>query len=417
VKLLFTKPFYGNLILSLDLVDATDWCKTAATDGLKFYYNRDFIDKLTKPELLFLCAHEVLHCVYDHLGGRRGKDPQLWNMATDYYINYALTREKVGSMPKMGLYREDFTDDMTSGEIYDHLVENSAEIEMTLDEHLELGDGDGGGEGSGDGDGDGEGSPGGSGGKTVKVRVMGQNGPPVITEENLKKIRNQIKANVIRAAGQAGADNVPKNIRRMIQTLVTPKMDWRALLDSHIRSSVRDDYTYQRLSRRSWNGGYLFPAQDYKETIDIAVAVDVSGSMTDEMLRDMLSEVKGIMLTFGDFKLTLFTFDTSVYEKRVFTGANIDEIDSYPGTGGGGTSFRVCWDFMKTEGIQPERFVMFTDGYPWPSNDWGDPNYCDTMFVIYGNPGQNIVAPFGVTAYYEPRKGGATSFLPAAKAA
>ena len=40
---------------------------------------------------------------------------------------------------------------------------------------------------------------------------------------------------------------------------------------------------------------------------------------------------------------------------------------------------------------------MFTDGYP--CGDWGDPDYCDTVFIIHDNP--NTEAPFGVTAHYE----------------
>ncbi len=68
--------------------------------------------------------------------------------------------------------------------------------------------------------------------------------------------------------------------------------------------------------------------------------------------------------------------------------------------GGGGTSFEVCFAFMKDQGLEPNRFIMFTDGLP--NGTWGDPNYCDTLFVIHGST--SIVAPFGVTAYYDEPK-------------
>ena len=42
---------------------------------------------------------------------------------------------------------------------------------------------------------------------------------------------------------------------------------------------------------------------------------------------------------------------------------------------------------------------MFTDGYPWGS--WGNPDYCDTCFVIHSNHDKNLEAPFGVTVHYE----------------
>ena len=78
---------------------------------------------------------------------------------------------------------------------------------------------------------------------------------------------------------------------------------------------------------------------------------------------------------------------------------NIDEFENYAITGGGGTDFDANWKFMKENEIQPERFIMFTDGYPWDS--WGDEDYCETIFVIHGHHDKNLQAPFGVTAHYE----------------
>ena len=67
VSLLFNQPFFGNLATRMELVDATKWCKTAATDGRKLYYNREFIKSLTPDELLFLIGHEVLHLSLIHI--------------------------------------------------------------------------------------------------------------------------------------------------------------------------------------------------------------------------------------------------------------------------------------------------------------------------------------------------------------
>ena len=58
-----------------------------ATDGRNFYYNTRFIDMLKPKEVEFLFGHEVLHCVYDHMGRRGDRDPQLWNVADDYCAN------------------------------------------------------------------------------------------------------------------------------------------------------------------------------------------------------------------------------------------------------------------------------------------------------------------------------------------
>jgi len=114
----------------------------------------------------------------------------------------------------------------------------------------------------------------------------------------------------------------------------------------------------------------------------------------------MLSEVRGIMEQFQDFRVKVWCFDTQVYNYQEFTPQNIDEFEDYAITGGGGTDFDANWTFMKENDIHPERFIMFTDGYPW--NSWGDPDYCDTVFIIHGS--DDIKPPFGNYAYYDEAK-------------
>ena len=144
----------------------------------------------------------------------------------------------------------------------------------------------------------------------------------------------------------------------------------------------------------------ILPAMNYADQIDVVVELDASGSISDDMLKDMLSEVKGVMTQFGDFTLTVATFDTSVYNMQVFTPQNIDEIHEYEIEGGGGTEFNCIWEHLKDNDIEPKKLIVFTDGYPWGS--WGDPDYCDTIFVIHSYPNKDFEAPFGLTAHYEP---------------
>ena len=136
VRLLLKHPFFGNLATRLKLKNADDWCPTAATDGLHLFYNREFISPLTSDELDFLIAHEVMHCVYDHMERREGRQPQIWNMATDYVINGQLVREGLGKMPKEGLHDPKYYD-KNSDEIYTDLKKNQVEIKLTLDMHLD----------------------------------------------------------------------------------------------------------------------------------------------------------------------------------------------------------------------------------------------------------------------------------------
>lgn len=402
VKMIQDHAFFGTLAVRMDLIDASEWCRTLATDGRKIYYNREFVKSLSVDEILFGLAHEVLHAAYDHLGRSAGLDRQLANMAQDYIVNYTLVKNNIGRMIKGGLYSEDFTDEMTSEQVYTILKERQVEIQMTLDDHLELG------EGSGDDNEDGNGN---GSGQTITVTVDGdENGPPVLTEEELEEIREDVKTAVMNAAQAAGAGRVPAGIARLIKDLTEPKMDWREYLETYIKSAIKDDYTFTRLSRRSWSTNVILPGMDELEKIDIAVCIDTSGSMTEEMLRDFLSEVKGIMTQFEDFKLRLWTFDTKVYDYKVFTPENVDEIIEYPMSGGGGTDFEVNWSFMADpevfgfdeESFEPSKLVFFTDGYP--CGGWGDENFCDTMFIIHSD--DNVEAPFGTTVHYDKETNG-----------
>ena len=155
-----------------------------------------------------------------------------------------------------------------------------------------------------------------------------------------------------------------------------------------------------RRSRKSYFGDVVLPGMTPENTIDISLALDMSGSISSSMIKEMLSEVKGIMEQFQDFKIKLWCFDTSVYAYKEFSQDNISEFLEYEPQGGGGTDFDVNWKFMKDNDIQPEKFIMFTDGYPW--NSWGDADYCDTVFIIHGS--KDITPPFGNYAYYEQGK-------------
>jgi predicted metal-dependent peptidase len=133
------------------------------------------------------------------------------------------------------------------------------------------------------------------------------------------------------------------------------------------------------------------------EELEVDICIDTSGSVSESMIRDFLGEVQGIMEQYTNFKVSVWTFDTRVYNRQEFTPQNLDELVEYDVQGGGGTDFMVNWEFMKREEIEPHRFIMMTDGYPCGS--WGDENYCETVFLIHGS--KDIVAPFGTTVYYE----------------
>jgi predicted metal-dependent peptidase len=386
VGLLLRASFFGNLATRLKLVNADEWCPTAATDGRNFYYNSRFVDMLKPKEVEFLFGHEVLHCVYDHFGRRGDRDPMLFNIANDYCVNGDLKKHRVGefitSVPC--LYDHKY-EGMSSEEIYDILYENAEKIDIgslidkMLDEHL---DGEGNGEG-GDKDGDG------------KEKGKGR---PQLSAEERQKIKDEIKEAVLAAASASdGAGNLPAGVKRIIEDMTAPKMNWRELLRMQLESTIKSDYTWMRNSRRGWHMDAVMPGMKLDPMIDIAISIDASGSMSDRMLKDFLAEVAGIMEQFPNYRIHVVSFDTKVYNPQQFDSENLDDITGYEIMGGGGTDFDCVFQYFKENEIEPKRHIMFTDGYP--NGSWGDEQYCDTVFIMHGTT--SIVPPFGQYAYYE----------------
>ena len=384
IGLLLRHPFFGNLATRMKLIDASDWCATLATDGRNFYYNNDFVNKLKPKEAEFGFAHEVLHNVFDHMGRRDHRDPQLSNIAADYAVNQILKDERIGEVPGwIKIFQDNKYRGMSYEQIYDDLYEKAEKIDIgslgeLLDEHLD-----------GEGEGDGESEDGDKEGKGK--------GRPKLTAEEKKAIKDEIKEAMVAAAQAAGAGRVPGAVARMIQTFTEPKMDWRQMLRMNIQSILKSNFSFSRPNRKSQHCGAILPGMMNEETIDVSVAIDMSGSISDAMARDFIGEVKGIMDEYKDFKLDLWCFDTDIYGYKQFTGDTADELMEYECKGGGGTDFDANWTFMKDNDINPKRFIMFTDGYPCGS--WGDEDYCETLFIIHGN--ESIISPFGQTAYYK----------------
>jgi predicted metal-dependent peptidase len=387
VGLLLRASFFGNLATRLKLVNADEWCPTAATDGRNFYYNSRFVDMLKPKEIEFLFGHEVLHCVYDHFGRRGDRDPQLFNIANDFCVNGDLKKHRVGEFITTVpcLYDAKY-EGMSSEEIYDILYENAEKIDIgslidkMLDEHL---DGEGQ-DGSGEGDGDEKSGKG--------------SGRPKLSAEERQKIRDEIKEAVLAAAAASdGAGNLPAGVKRIIEDMTAPKMNWRELLRMQLESTIKSDYTWLRNSRRGWHMDAVMPGMKLDPMIDIAVSIDASGSMGERMLKDFLSEVGGIMEQFPAYRIHVLSFDTRVYNPQQFDSENLDDITGYEIMGGGGTDFDCVFEYFKENEIEPKRHIMFTDGYP--NGSWGDEQYCDTVFIMHGTT--SIVPPFGQYAYYE----------------
>ena len=120
--LILEKPFLGALVLRLPMVAANpDWCPTSATDARSIYYNRQYIDRLSRSQVQFVLAHEALHCALSHFARREHRDRHRWDVACDFAVNPLLLQDDLEAPP--GALFERTFDGMTAEEIY-RCIEN-----------------------------------------------------------------------------------------------------------------------------------------------------------------------------------------------------------------------------------------------------------------------------------------------------
>lgn len=391
VAALMKFPFFGNLATRLYLKEDNTWCKTAATDGRNMYYNAEFVSGLTDRQAVFVIGHELLHVVFDHVGTNSrgvGYDAKLANIAADFAVNSTLVKESFGEPigrfidkdtllnPKnqsigIGTLYDPRYDEWSFEQIYDDLIQDprseefkSKDIQVCFDQHLD---------------------------------GSGNNGEPELDESEIRQIQNEIREAILTAAEAAGIGSVPGNIRRLIGSLTEPKMDWREILDATIESQVKSDYSYMKLGRRSFSSNIVFPSMKREPSIQATLALDMSGSITDEDIKDFFSEVYGIVCQHSSYEIGIMCWDTTVYNYQVFTEDDGDKILEYRPEGGGGTDLRCVYEYMKDEDIHPTQLVVFTDGEIY---NWGDEDYCPTLFIIK-NKYRKVSAPYGETTEYK----------------
>jgi len=370
-RLILDKPFLGALVLRLPLVEADPgWCPTTATDARKFYYNPDYIDALSLDQTQYVLAHEALHCALSHFARRRHRIRHRWDVACDYAINPLLLDD--GLTPPPGALVDKHFEGMTAEEIYPCIEDNTAE--QPMDRHVyddgekdRGGDGDGGrggpnqdrrrDEAPGEQPDTGGGQP--AGAEQDPTRGGAPQPPPLSAREQ-EALSVQWQQRLAGAAQQAmQAGKLGGAVARMVDHLLQPQLPWRMLLARYMTATARDDYSYMRPSSRR-EGTAILPSLRSAQ-IDVAVALDTSGSVSDQEIQEFIAEVDGLK---GQIRarLTLFACDADLAEGGPWFYEPWEALELPPGLhGGGGTRFVPVFDWLEGQGRQPDLLVYFTD--------------------------------------------------------
>ena len=333
-------------------------CPTAYTNGRDVVYGRDFIAKLTDPELRAVILHENKHKMYRHIATWKHlwkQNPSKANRACDYVINLEISDEGKASngfiqLPKCGLYDEQYRG------------LNSAEVFALLDD-------DDGGSGGGSGEG---------------IDEHGWEDAESMSEEEKQELGKQIDQAIRQGAILAG--KVGGTLDRCFTDLMSAKVDWREALREFISSTCagKDDSTWRKPNRR-WLQNDLYLPSTISETMGrIVVAVDTSGSIDNVAVNRFLSEVVGIMNNVNPEIVDLLYWDGEVAGHEVYGQGEGDKLmASTKPKGGGGTSPSCITKYLKKQNIVPECVVVLSDGYV--GGDWGGTWSSPVLWCIVGS--------------------------------
>jgi predicted metal-dependent peptidase len=356
-RLILDRPFLGALVLRLPMKAVSPQrCKSIGTDVRALYYNPDYIRNLSLDQTQFVLAHEALHCALSHFARRQHRVKHRWDIACDLAINPLLIRD--GLKPPPGVLLRSGFEGMMAEEIYPY-IEDDMEDE-THDDHFY--DQENRSKGSSDGqsperDEDQAGGSDAAGGEGESP--AGADGPRPLSETEQEQLAVQWRQRLAGAAQQAmQAGKLGATMARLVEHLLQPQLPWRMLLARYMTAVARDDYSYQRPSRRE--GDAILPTLKSTQ-VDVVVVLDTSGSINDTEMREFVSEIDAIK---GQMRarLTLHACDARLCEHGPWVFEPWEEFRMPDNVyGRGGTRFTPAFEWLQQEARKPDLLVYFTD--------------------------------------------------------
>jgi predicted metal-dependent peptidase len=309
-RLLMDEPFFAAL--SRKIEKRADYgIPTAGVrvdpDSAQFemVYNPDFFAKLPEEQVRGVLKHEFYHLIFEHVTSRKpeGVPHKAWNIAADLAINSHLQGELPENccMPGVGPF-----EDLPLGKTAEWYLANLPKND----------EGESGGSGSGDG-GEGEGDPQDGNFDDHSGWDDAADSPQQQAANQMAKerLKNAMKDAAKEASQSAkGWGSVSGEVKQEILKRLESKVDWRKVLRYFIKTSQRASRrsSVKRINKRY---AYIHPGKKVQRQAKIAIAIDQSGSVCDEMLSAFFGELNGLA------KLAEFTvvpFDTSVDESKVY---------------------------------------------------------------------------------------------------
>jgi len=381
-------PGYAAIVFGLPFVE-THRTQTLATDGTSFFFNRAYVQSIPDDELMFGWFHEGGHKILcHHLRRPSWCSARIWNISCDHPVNILASKARL-KLPE-GVLCDWKYDGMTAEQIARLLVkEQKAQPQQPPQPPQGGNEGEGegqGGSGAGDDtdddqdqddDGEGQGGDDADDGQGDAVPDFDQPGevwdavddegkrltgnPLAEAEETLR--RDVIVAAMAEKAAGSGTITLDDGV---VDAAKAATVDWVEAMADFLNRAYAGEPTLAKPARRHlWEGNY-FPSMQGVGGGDLVIAIDTSGSVSQDEAEQFASEIDAIREMIKPDRTCVIYCDSHIQKGR--DGQSYDVFDSYEDIevrriSGGGTRFDPPFHLVDQEGLEPHAFIYFTDGY------------------------------------------------------
>jgi len=368
VLMLKYKPFYGHFLQNFRriITDEVPTLGVNITDKINLYINPDFYNSMSLEEKLGVLEHEILHIINRHCVRGRKTDQKIFNYACDIAINQYIEHYNSGqyksTLPKNALFPKTFglPEEKTAEEYYKLLIKNAKKLKIKCS----------GKNGSGNGE-----------GELDDHSKWGEGNDSEDYQHQI--VKNAIKKTIEKTNNYG---NLPSNIQAEIRkALHHETVNWRSILQKFIyRATIVNNLPTRKKPNRRY--GFYFDGNKVECKLDMLVALDTSGSISDSDLSLFFSEIEKIKAL--GMEILIVECDTRVGKTYKFK--NIPKVVS----GRGGTEFKPIFDYANSLRQKPNCIVYLTDLYA--NLNFKNPTNIPTLWAVTenGNDIKNI--PFGV---------------------
>lgn len=360
VFIMLYEPWFGQLASYLVFYPSKEVQTMAVSIKGEVFFNEDWVSSLTDKELSGVICHEILHLAYQHLARLGNRDPQLFNIAGDIKVNeeivfngdkFRLPKEAIipyGNSVTIGDVKIHNIDEKSSEEIYDEVIRRTKKQDFVAMDSF------------------------------VRHNID--------SDEERKIIKDwQEKINIANETNKS-TGNIPAGVLRELEKMNTPKLSWQQLIRQRLKLiSINKSWNKPNKRMLPW----YFAGRSRTKGLSCAVCIDTSGSMGDEELSQILAEIWGMSQQFKEIKFYIMCCDTELTEPFILTTRTKNLLKKIKLEGGGGTSFKPVFNWIKKESLNLDCLIYFTDLYgDFPEEK---PMY-NTYWVTQTD---NIEVPFG----------------------